>query len=281
LKALSTFPPLDRSTRDEKGGCTLAAMARESPTGSSENQPGMLNLMHRFAYRKATLIVLALGLGMGCTNREYTRTPRTSTEQLLLSQALEKSMGAFQLPFGAPATVAVEVAGFVGGRQMLEPGFLPNGPMVNSNTNVGSGTASTEPIPTIMRSQGPDLGMVRGIVEGRLMQLGYTPVDRRDEADLYVRLLVLSMGTDQGQSFLGMPAIQSTIIPFSTPALTLYEAQRQIAYVRYRLQIYESRTGKWHAPAEWYEGLAYYNQYTLLFFFTFRGTDLVQAPYLQ
>ena len=190
-------------------------------------------------------------------------------------------MGAFQLPFNPPATVAVEASGFVGGRQLLEPGFLPNGPMVNNNTNAGSGTSSTEPTPTIMRSQSPDLEMVRGFVEGRLAQLGYTPVDRREVADLYVRLLVLAMGTDQGQSFFGMPAIQSTIIPFSTPPLTLYEAQRQIAYVRYRLQIYDRKTRKWHAPEEWYDGLAYYNQYTLLFFITFRGTDLIQAPFLQ
>lgn len=238
--------------------------------------------MHPFLFGISAVIVLVTQLlSMGCTNREYTRTPRTSTEQLLLSQALEKSMGAFQLPFSPPATVAVEAAGFVGGRQLLEPGFLPNGPMVNNNTNAGSGTGSTEPTPTIMRSQSPDLGMVRGFVEGRLAQLGYTPVDRREDADLYVRLLVLAMGTDQGQSFFGMPAIQSTIIPFSTPPLTLYEAQRQIAYVRYRLQIYDGKTGKWHAPQEWYDGLAYYNQYTLLFFITFRGTDLAQAPFLQ
>ena len=229
----------------------------------------------------AALLLFTVVLQSGCTNREYTRTPRTSTEQLLLSHALEQSMGAFQLPADAPATVAVEVAGFVGGRQLLEPGFLPNGPMVNSNTSSGSATNSTEPVPTILRSQSPDLGMVRGFVEGRLAQLGYTPVDRREEADLYVRLLVLAIGTDQGQSFFGMPAIQSTIIPFSTPPLTLYEAQRQIAYVRYRLQIHDARTHKWHAPNDWYDGLAYYNQYTLFFFITFRGTDLVRAPYLQ
>ena len=218
---------------------------------------------------------------ISCTNREYTRTPRTGTEQLLLSQALEKSMGALQLPFDAPASVAVEVAGFVGERHLLQPGLLPNGPMVNNNTNEGSGTTSLEPNPIITRPQSPDLGMVRGFIEGRLAQLGYTPVDRPHEADLLLRVLVLAMGTDQGQSFFGMPAIQSSVIPFSTPPLTLYESQRQIAYVRYRLQIYDSRARKWLAPNQWYDGLAYYNQYTLLFFITFRGTDLIQAPLLQ
>jgi hypothetical protein len=95
----------------------------------------------------ALILILPVAFEIGCTNREYTRTPRTGTEQLLLSQALEKSMGGFQLPLGAPATVAVEVAGFVGERYLLEPGFLPNGPMVNNNTSTGSGTTSMEPNP--------------------------------------------------------------------------------------------------------------------------------------
>ena len=232
-------------------------------------------------YSIVILLFLFVVFQIGCTNREYTRTPRTGTEQLLLSQALEKSMGAFQLPFVAPASVAVEVTGFIGERQLLQPGLLPNGPMVNNNTSEGSGTTSMEPNPTIIRPLSPDLGMVRGFIEGRLAQLGYTPIEQPYGADLRLRVLVLAMGTDQGQSFFGMPAIQSTVIPFSTPPLTLYESQRQIAYVRYRLQIYDSRTRKWYAPNEWYDGLAYYNQYTLLFFISFRGTDLIDAPLLQ
>lgn len=225
--------------------------------------------------------MLVIVWGVGCSNREYTRTPRTSTEQLLLSHALEKSMAAIELPFPPPDSVVVEVMGFVGERQLLQPGFLPNGPMINSNISTGSAAASTESNMPMVRPMSTDLGMVRGFVEGRLAELGYTPVERPEDANLWIRVLVLALGTDQGQSFFGMPAIQSAVIPFATPALTLYEAQRQIAYVRYRLQIYDVRTRKWHVQSQWYDGLAYYNQYTLLFFITFRGTDVVQAPQLK
>jgi hypothetical protein len=227
------------------------------------------------------LLVLAIAWGVGCSNREYTRTPRTNTEQLLLSHALEKSMDAIELPSPPPATVAVEVMGFVGDRQLLQPGFLPNGPMINSNAPSGNAAASTESNIPMVRPMSPDLGMMRGFVEGRLAELGYAPVERKEDASLWIRVLVLSLGTDQGQSFFGIPAIQSVVIPFATPPLTIYEAQRQIAYVRYRLQIYDARTGKWQVPNHWYDGLAYYNQYTLLFFITFRGTDIPQAPYLK
>jgi len=229
------------------------------------------------------LVMMALWLvcGTGCTNREFSRTPRTGTEQLLLSHALERSVSAFETLSPPPASAAVEVMGYAGSRQVLEPTLLSNSPMVNSNIAPTSGPESTEQNPPMMRPLGSELLMMRGFVEGRLAELGYAVVDRRDDADLWVRVMVLALGTDQGQNFFGMPAIQSTVIPFSTPALTLYAAQRQIAYVRYRLQIYDSRTRQWYIPGRWYEGSAYYNQYTLLFFINFRGTDMIEVPALQ
>lgn len=190
-------------------------------------------------------------------------------------------MNGLETPSPPPATAAVEVMGYVGSRQVLESALLANSPMVNSNIAPTSGPQSTEPNPPMARPLGSDLVMMRGFVEGRLAQLGYTVVERREEADLWVRVMVLALGTDQGQNFFGMPAIQSSVIPFSTPALTLYGAQRQIAYVRYSLQVYDARTRKWHVSGHWFDGSAYYNQYTLLFFINFRGTDMVNVPALQ
>jgi len=232
-------------------------------------------------YNLFLLAALWMACGAGCTNREFSRTPRTGTEQLLLSHALERSVGAFEAVSPLPASAAVEVMGYTGTRQVLEPALLPNGPMINSNIAPTSGPESTELNPPLMRPLGSELLMMRGFVEGRLTELGYTVVDRREDADLLVRVMVLALGTDQGQNFFGMPAIQSSVIPFSTPALTLYAAQRQIAYVRYRLQIYDSRTHQWHVSGRWYEGSAYYNQYTVFFFINFRGTDMVEVPALQ
>ena len=111
--------------------------------------------------------------------------------------------------------------------------------------------------------------------------MGYHPVERREEAEFWIRVLVWSLGTDQGQTFFGMPPIQSAIIPFATPSLTLYEAQRQIAYVRYQLQVYDVHKGQWRVPLHWHDGSAYFNQYTLLFFINFHGTDIADVPSLQ
>src|SRR5262245_27898 len=227
------------------------------------------------------LLVLVIGWCVSCANREYTRTPRTSTEQLLLSQAIERSMESIEFPSFPPGSIAVEVIGFVGERQLLQPGFLPGVNMINSHTPSPVASEPSEPNPPVIRPMGTDLGMVQGFVEARLAQLGYVPVERPEDANLRIRVLVMALGTDQGQNFFGMPAIQSSVIPFSLPALVIYMAQRRIAYGRNSLQINDTQTRKWHVPAQWYEGMAYYNQYTLLFFIDYRRTDLVQAPQLQ
>jgi len=176
-------------------------------------------------YHLIFITTICLACGAGCTNREFSRTPRTGTEQLLLSHALERSVNAFEAFSPPPASAAVEVVGYAGSRQIFEPMMLSNSSMINSNIAPTSGPESTELNPPMMRPLGSELLMMRGFVEGRLAELGYAVVDRRDAADLWIRVMVLALGTDQGQNFFGMPAIQSTVIPFSTPALTLYAAK--------------------------------------------------------
>lgn len=227
------------------------------------------------------MVLMSLVCLVGCSNREFTRTPRTGTEQLLLSHALDRSLRSLEPPSARRGNVAIDVLGFVGERQTLQPNFLANTPMINSNTPSTTDYGGTEPNFSVLRPGDADLGMMRAFIEGRFAEWGYRPVEQRQDADLWIRVLVSALGTDQGQSFFGMPPIQSSIIPFSTPALTLYQAQRQIAYVRYHLQIYDKRTGKWQVPLQWYDGMAYFNQYTVFFFITFRATDMDDAPYLQ
>jgi len=228
------------------------------------------------------MILMLLVLLVACTNREFTRTPRTGTEQLLLSHAIQQSVKDLVLPIPPASAIMVEVIGYTGDRQWLQPSFLGNGPMINTNNTVpGVGSSSTESNLPAVRPQGSDLAVLRGFVEGRFAELGCTIAANREGLDLWIRVVVLAIGTDQGQNFLGMPPVQSALIPFSLPALTLYESQRQIAYVRYLVQVYDARTGRLLFFSPWYQGSSYYNQYTVLLFINFRGTDLIEAPYLQ
>jgi hypothetical protein len=75
-----------------------------------------------------------------------------------------------------------------------------------------------------------------------------------------------------------MPPVQSVLIPFALPQITLYEEQRQQGYARFTIDVYDARTGELIRSTPWYEGSAYYNQYTVIFFISFKGSDLVATP---
>jgi hypothetical protein len=123
-----------------------------------------------------------------------------------------------------------------------------------------------------------DLAFVRDMTAGRLGKLGYRVQISQDDARYLVRVLVQAMGTNQGKTFYGVPSIQSVVIPFALPQITLYQKLEQLAHVRLHLDIFEAGTGRFLQSTSWTTGNTFYNQYTVLFFFSFRRTDLVAPP---
>lgn len=212
-----------------------------------------------------TAVAVLLIVTCGCAqSRDPTRTPRTATEQLLLSHALTRSMKDITVPLPSGKSVAVEVVGFPVDRLILQEPFA-SGP-----------TLGTAPDNSVVRAPGSDLPVVRGMLEKRLGELGFIVPQRRQDAAFLIRLIVLTFGTEQGVSFFGMPPVQSVVLPFSLPELTLYKAQRQNSYMRCLVHVYDLATGRFIASTAWYDGAAFYNQYTWFFVFSYRTTDLPQ-----
>ena len=182
----------------------------------------------------------------GCAfSRTPSQTVRTATEQLLLSQAIERSLHDLSVPLSEGSTVMIETVGFA----VPPTAFIPS-----------------------------DLNYARDTVAGRLGQLGFRIHPKDEEPKYIVRVLVQSLGTVQGETFLGMPPVQSVIVPIALPELTLYKAQRQSGYMRYSIDIYEAATGRFIRSTPWYTGSSYYNQYTFLFLFRYNTTDLILPP---
>lgn len=201
------------------------------------------------------LIVLLLS---GCAvSQDLSRTPRTAIEQLLLSQALERSLKELTVPLGAGESVVVDATGFQTDRVHMH----------KIDENLG-----------VIDTLSWDLSFVRDVVASRLGELGYRVRKHDEEAAYLVRIVVQALGTNQGQTFFGMPPVQSVILPFALPELSLYKRQDQMAYVRLYLDIFETASGRFIRSTPWYIGRSFYNQYTLLFFFTFSRTDLIEPP---
>lgn len=189
---------------------------------------------------------LIAGTVTGCElPRDVTKTPRSATEQLLLSQALDRTLFDLFIPVSLQEPLVLEVTG------------------------LQSGYAS---------SSGGDLLFVKDVVSARLGGLGYRMVNSESDASFIVRVVVQSFGTNQSTTFFGMPPIQSVLIPFSLPQLTLYQNLSQDGYIRYSLDVVERASGRLFYSTPWYHQRTFYDQYTVLFFITFRKTDLADAP---
>ena len=98
------------------------------------------------------------------------------------------------------------------------------------------------------------------------------------DTNYLVRVMVESLGTMQGLTLIELPPIQSTVIPFSLPELALYKFQKQSGYARLHVDIFDNRTGEFVGSSATIIGRTYYDQYTVLFYFTWAATDLLAPP---
>lgn len=224
--------------------------------------------------QRLTLAVLGALIGCSlasCTiPREVTRTARSAIEQLLLAEALNRSLLGVALPVSVDEPLYMEVTG-------LQLGYLS--PIVSLPSVSASGETNTTPTSTSAYfSPAGDLAFVKDAVAGHLGVLGYRIAKREEDASYLVRVVVQSFGTSQSTSFFGMPPVQSVLIPFSLPQLTIYQNLAQDGYVRFGVDVIERASGRLFYSTSWHSHRTYHDQYTVLFFFTFRMTDLEDAP---
>ncbi len=202
--------------------------------------------MMRQIINSFTIIALCMaftGLMTGCsTTQRNTQSPRTSVEQLLISEAVIRS-----LP-----------------RQPESPLPIPQGSNVILNT---SGLTT-------------DQTLLQQVLTGWLGQQGY--LIRKDEKNATHRIDVIvgALGTKLGGTFVGMPPLQSQLIPFALPELSFYKSQHQTGYVKYHMNIFEIPAGRFAGSTPAFLADSYYNNYTVLFIISFTSTDLVSPPQL-
>ena len=219
----------------------------------------------------AVLWASIVSLLSSCTiPREVTRTARSAIEQLLLAEAVNRSLLDVTLPLSINEPLFMEVTG-------LQLGYMS--PIVQLPSVAASGETNTTGTTTNgYFSPAGDLAFVKEAVATHLGVLGYRVAKREEQASYLIRVVVQSFGTSQSTSFFGMPPIQSVLIPFSLPQLTVYQNLAQDGYVRYGMEVIERASGRLLYTTPWHSHRTYHDQYTILFFFTFRVTDLEGAP---
>lgn len=203
------------------------------------------------------LAIVSLLLAGCAIEQEISRTPRTAVEQLLLTQAVSRALTNLTLTLPAQAPVYLEVSGFYIDRARLTMRDQASGDVQD---------------PTV------DFLFVRDTVAAGLGRMGYR-IRRRDEQPAYLaRVSVESLGTMQGLTFIGMPPVQSVLIPFALPELTLYKHVDQSGYARLHIDLFDHATGEYKGSSATLIGRTAYDQYTVLFYFTWVDTDLTAPP---
>ncbi len=124
----------------------------------------------------------------------------------------------------------------------------------------------------------PDQGYVKALVAEQLGILDAQIRENKAEAQYLVKVIVHALGTEQAGSLFGMPEVQAGFFPIALPELALYKEQLQSGYARLSLAIYETSTGALKLSVPWRAGSAYYNMFTVFFWFTFPATDLILPP---
>ncbi|MGH7181896.1 MAG: hypothetical protein ACREJN_07970 [Nitrospiraceae bacterium] len=194
----------------------------------------------------------------GCSlTQEFSPPPRTATEQLLLTQAAEHALHNLTVELPKEATLHVDITGLQTDRAHINM--------------VGKDRA-------VVHAASLDLLLIRDSVAADLGRMGYRIDPRDTEPEYLARVVVESFGATRAVTFFGMPPVQSVLIPFALPALTLYGVEGQKGYARVHIDYFEYQSGKFMGSSPIMIGRTYYNQYTVLFFFTWQTTDLSVPP---
>ena len=191
--------------------------------------------LSRLVVSLCSTVVLAV---TGCAlMNDQSKTPRTSLEQLLLGQAVDRSLRPADLPVPYGSSLIMQIAGLTS-----------------------------------------DQEFVKTLVGDRLVKAGFQVARREEDAQYRVLVTLQSLGTEQGTVFFGMPAVQSTLIPFSLPEISLYKKSRQEGHARLSLTVFEQKTGRLISSSPWYQATTFFTRYTVLLLIGFTTTDLYSPP---
>lgn len=152
----------------------------------------------------ATACLITVVLFSGCTTTRTTDTARTGLEQLLISNAVDQTLNKIALP---P----------VNGRKVfVEEKYL----------------------------EAVDKGYIVGSLRQRLMANGAQIVDAKEGSDLTLEIFSGGVGTDNVESFLGVPGLTVPGLPVEIPEVRLYEKKSQYGTAKLGMVAYATTTGE-------------------------------------
>jgi len=152
----------------------------------------------------ATMMLVVAFLVSGCTTTRTTDTARTGMEQLLISNAIDQTLSKVALP---PVT---------GRKVFVDDKYL----------------------------EAVDKGYILGSLRQRLMSNGAQVVDAKEGSDMTVEVFSGGVGTDNVESYVGVPGLTVPGMPVEIPEVRVYEKKSQFGTAKLGLVAYATTTGE-------------------------------------
>ncbi len=159
-----------------------------------------------FPFRRILAIGLIVGMAMatGCATTTTSNTARTGTEQLLISSAIDRALS------------NVNFSDFAGQRVYVDEKYLDT----------------------------VDKAYLVGSLRHRILEGGGSIAAAADKADLVLEVRSGGVGTDNQQSFVGIPAIGIPGLPIELPEVKFVSRNTQMGTAKLGLVCYDATSGK-------------------------------------
>jgi hypothetical protein len=118
----------------------------------------------------------------------------------------------------------------------------------------------------------------RAYVGAELRQRGVRIVDDATESEVRVQVMAPSLGVDQGETLVGLPATTVPVLSLSVPEIPLFKWIRHRGTTELKFYAYDSKDGRAFEVAPSALGESRYSQFTILLVIRFTRHDLDQIP---
>ncbi len=200
-----------------------------------------MQVLSKISFIFATLCVL-----VACSTTDTTKTPRTASEQLLISTAIDRAIHDIRLPQIKGRKIKIITANFdcvdkLYAIAAFHQRFLEEGAEI------------------LIEEKSTDTTMI-------------------DDTPLTIEIISGGVGTNQSDIVLGIPAIP-VALPFtsmavSLPEMALYKSASQFAVAKFNVLVYDSKTGIIVASKRNVVGSAYKTDHGILMLIIWNASNL-------
>ena len=149
-------------------------------------------------------LILAMPVVTGCTTSRTTHTARTGLEQLLVSDAVDRTLDQTPLP---PLS---------GRKVYVEEKYLDS----------------------------VDKNYVVGALRQRVLRQGGHLTDKKEDSEITIEVCAGAVGTDSTESYLGAPGLTVPGLPVELPEVRIFERSSQYGTAKLNLVAYATATGE-------------------------------------